>query len=549
MKKILCVLVLSSVFALCGWSVSVEVNQSGANGAYTTIQAAIDSGADVITITDSSTYVENLEIGDPDNRGGAAVTLTSDKDGDARPVITPSEAKAYLEVHRGDVDRGAGFGLFVDNSVLSNLIIEGNPDMDITSVGVGALFVMADDVVIDNCLFRPAAGTERQINYPNTLVFFAQEGANGSALEGGRNCDGCIIRNCEFSGVATDADVEPSLDSQGYLLSNENGQAGTLARMDHFTYGEDITVTFENCYFHHSYDAGVFPSNRGSGPGSLTLDFNYCRFDAMGKFAARGRGANINADHCVFTRTNQGNNGDGENSAIAIQTQDGHTCTSNVTHCIFVNAGSSFAQRAYYGGVNNHNAGQMTVDHCTFIKCLSGASIGSGGGTEDTKLTVTNSIFDLIGYNSPPAVDESGLPLEGSEFLDENGLYPAWETGLYSNFSGSSIWCAAFNNATSDVAVLNVDNCLVGEIANEDSRVWEDVLIDGTDNKDNVLGARLYCGYEDLVLGLDTVIRETPVFLNTDPDSDNPFQLDPSSPGQGLGAIFASTPVAGWELF
>ncbi|MBN2328534.1 MAG: hypothetical protein JXR73_15425 [Candidatus Omnitrophica bacterium] len=548
MRKDVIVIVLSAVFATAGWPAPVEVNQSGANGAFQTIQEAIDSGADVITITDSAVYEENLEIGDPFD-GGTAVTLTSNQTGDLRPVITPTEPKPYLEVHRADMDRGAGFGLFADNSIISNLIIEGNPDMDITSVGLGALFIMANNVVIENCLFRPRAGTERQINYPNSLVFVAQEGDHEVAVLNGRNGDGCIFRQCEFSGVATDADVEPTLDTAGYLTANENGQSATLCRMDHFTNGDDIIIAFEDCYFHHSYDAGVFPSNRGSGAGSLTLEFTRCRFDAFGKFAVRGRGSNLIVDQSVFTRTNQNRNGDGENSAVAIQTQDGHNCNATVTNCVFVNCGSANAQRGYYGGVHNHNAGEMIVDHCTFDLCLNGVTAGMGGGSDQTKVIVTNSIFHRIGYNAPPAVDAEGLPLEGSELLDENGLYPAWEWGVITNFSGNSIWSAAFNNAISEVAVINIENCLVGEIANEDDRIWGDVILDGLDVKDNVLGCRLYCGYEDgLVNGLDSVIRETPVFLNTDPDSDSPYQLDPDSPGQGLGAVFESTPVSNWEL-
>lgn len=548
MKRFACVIVLLSVFSLYGWPVSVEVNQSGAGGAFTTIQAAIDSGADTITITDSGNYVENVEIGDPDN-GGKPVTLTSNQTGDQRPVITPSKVKAYLEVQRSAVDRGAGFGLFANGSTISNLIIEGHPDLDITSCGLGALLVMANDVVIENCLFRPHAGTERQVNYPNSLVFFAQQGANEVAVKGGRNGNGCIVRNCEFSGVATDADVEPTLDTKGYLVSNENGQTATLSRMDHFTNGDDITITYEDSYFHHSYDAGIFPSNRGSGAGSLTIKVIRCRFDAFGKFAVRGRGSNIIVDHSVFTRTNQGRNGDGENSAVAIQTQDGHTCTSQVTHSVFVNCGNANAQKGYYGGVHNFNAGEMIVDHCTFDRCLNGVTVGMGTATDQTKVIVKNSIFNNIGFNSPPALDADGYPLEGSDQLNADGLYPAWEWGL-ANFSGNAIWCAAFNNAVSEIAVINIENCLVGDIANEDKRAWEDVFAAGLDVKDNVLGARLSCGFTDgLVNGLSTVVRGKPIFLNTDPESGTPFQLDPTSPGQGLGAIFESTPVGSWDLF
>src|SRR5690349_19043621 len=115
-----CLLSAGSAWA----ATSVTVNKSGA-GDFTTIQAAINSGATLITITDSSNYVENLEIGNQD-AGGIAVVLTSNKSGTNRPVITPDSTKNYQDTTR--LSQGAGFGLFANNSVLSNLVIEAHPD-------------------------------------------------------------------------------------------------------------------------------------------------------------------------------------------------------------------------------------------------------------------------------------------------------------------------------------------------------------------------------------------------------------------------------------
>jgi hypothetical protein len=39
------------------------------------------------------------------------------------------------------------------------------------------------------------------------------------------------------------------------------------------------------------------------------------------------------------------------------------------------------------------------------------------------------------------------------------------------------------------------------------------------------------------VFGLDTVTRDTPIFLNMDPDATRPYALAPNSPGQGKGAF------------
>src|SRR5437867_7475429 len=118
MKKSLWAVMALLVPVVSGWAAaSVTVNQSGA-GNFTTIQAAISSGASLITITDSSNYVENLEIGNQDT-GGSAVTLTSNQSGTNRPVITPSGFKTYVNSARPS--QAVDFGLFANNSVISNL--------------------------------------------------------------------------------------------------------------------------------------------------------------------------------------------------------------------------------------------------------------------------------------------------------------------------------------------------------------------------------------------------------------------------------------------
>ena len=183
----------------CGAATSVTVNKSGA-GDFTTIQAAISSGATLITITDSTNYVENIEIGNQDT-GGIAVVLTSTKTGTNRPVISPSATKNYLDTTRAS--QGAGFGLFANNSVVSNLIIEANPDMT-----VGAMMVMAQSVLIENCVFRITSGTTATLGSSNPLLYFGQEGDGTGNRDpgvnpkpGGRDSDGCMVRNCEFIGL------------------------------------------------------------------------------------------------------------------------------------------------------------------------------------------------------------------------------------------------------------------------------------------------------------------------------------------------------------
>ncbi len=540
--------------------VAVEVNQSGAGGAFTSIQAAIDSGAKEIIITDSGTYLEDLQIGTPED-GGPAVTLTSTKTGGERPVITPEIGRAYVHTHRSSTapDRGAGLGIFSNGTKVSNLIIEGNPDLTtITANGCGAVFLMADDVVFENCLFRPAAGTLSKIRFPNTLVFLGQQGADGVAVPGGRDSDGCIFRKCEFTGMATDKESEPKEDgTTGFL---ENGQAETLARIDHFSLaGEPVTVTFEDCHFHHSHDAGLFPSDRSSTEAAspITWIARRCRFDAFGKFAFRGRGANVVVEDSIFTRTNQINNGDSENSAVAIQKQGSHIPDGTVTNCLFVNCGSANSKRAYYGGCNNNDAGVLTIDRCTFDKCVSGVGVNTGNvaaGRDPAgpQTIVKNSIFHRTGFQSAPAVDNAGGPLAASAYLDPDGLYEAWRYGLPTeggHFEGQFIWSAVFNNFTTldeeNAPKIVVENCLAGSIASEDTRPWADVvaLPGGLADPANVLGCRLVNGFTagTTVEGIDTVVRGTPIFLNENPDGSLPYALAPNSPGQGLGF----TPLGG----
>ncbi|MBI3852826.1 MAG: hypothetical protein HY298_21435 [Verrucomicrobia bacterium] len=535
------------------WAVSVTVKQSG-GGDYTNIQAAIDSGASTITIIDSAHYVENLEIGNPDT-GGSAVTLTSNQTGDKRPVITPSDAKSYVEVN--SATRFAGFGLFANNSVVANLILEAQPDFN-----NAAMMLMATNVLIENCLFRIPTNTLATLSFASPLLFVAQQGDPSSvprAVPGGRDSNGSLVRNCEFIGVAPDANpLEPigtGVDTNsvpdgtaGYLdekaTGKGTGQLGGYVRMEFYSDGRDVFVTFEGCYFHHCRDYGIFPSNRESGPGSLNVIIKKCRFDAQAKFQFRGRGANVYVESSVFTRANQARNGDDENSAVAIQTQDGHVPSGSVSNCVFVNCGSANAQRAYYGGVNNHNGNLLTVDHCTFVDCVSG--VGAGRGGAGATLSVSNSIFHQIGDNVPPSVDSFGITLTNGSPELVGGLYPAWTNGL-ANF-GSFPWSAVFNRFMNNNSQIIIDNCMVGSIDTEDTQPWDQALT-------NVIGCRLYAGYDTNFVGTGTVFRATPVFVNNDPNAPNAFQLASGSPGQGLGANVApvlepklGTSVAGNQL-
>jgi len=541
MKKSQWLLAAWLVPVVSSWAVTVTVNQSG-SGNFTNIQAAIDSGADIITITDSGHYVENLEIGSPAS-GGPAVTLTSTKTGNSRPVITPSATKDYTTARR--VNQQAGFGVFANNSVVSNLILEAQPDLP-----AGAMMVMATNVLIENCLFRIAAGTTATLAAMNSLLYFAQEGDGSNLLSpgtnptpGGRDSNGCLVRNCEFTGLAPDADpVEPTPDNPGYLARKTDGVPGTsqgsgYARMDHITDGQIVSVTFEGCYFHHNFDYGIFPTNDRTGTGEVNVFVKKCRFDATGKFEVRGRGANIHVESSVFTRANQLRNGDGENSAVAIQTQGGHVPSGSVSNCVFVNCGSANAQQAYYGGVNNHNGNSLIVNNCTFVTCLSGVTAGTGGGA--ATLSVSNSIFHQIGDNVPRSVDVDGITLTNGHPDLIGGLYPAWTNGLI-RFGGNK-WSAVFNRFNwNNASQIIIGNCLVGSIDTEDTRSWQDALdANLADPTTSVIGGRLFAGYDTNFVGAATVTRGTPVFLNTDPDAPNAFQLATGSPGQGLGANLA----------
>jgi hypothetical protein len=542
MKQVFWLTAAFLVAALSGEAASsVTVNKSG-TGDFTTIQAAINSGATLITITDSTNYVENLEIGNQDT-GGIGVVLTSNKTGTNRPVITPDSTKNYLDTTRNS--QGAGFGLFANNSVVSNLIIEAHP-----TFAVSALMVMAQSVLLENCVFRITSGTTATLGSSLPLVYFGQEGdGSGNRVPGvnpkpgGRDCDGCLVRNCEFIGTAPDSiplestgtgfdESSTPNGTLGYLgqrtVGDGTGQGSGYVRMDHVTDGQNITVTFEGCYFHHDRDYGIFPTNRKDGSGSVNVVVKKCRFDAQGKFQVRGRGANIYVESSIFTRCNQIRNGDTENSAVAIQSNDGHVPNGSVSNCVFVNCGSANAQAAYYGGVNNNNAGTMDVNHSTFVYCVSGVDAGSGGsGT----LTVSNSIFHQIGNNTIPSVDANGITLTNGSPQLVNGLYDASTNGL-SHFNGAAKWSAAFNRFNwNNTALISIGNCMVGAIEAEDTRTWEDALA-----ANEVTGCRLFAGYDTNFVGADTVTRGTPVFVNTDPDAPNAFQLASGSPGQGLGA-------------
>jgi hypothetical protein len=546
MKRNLWIVAALLVPVVASWATSATVRKDGAGGAYTTIQAAINSGASIITIMDSGTYVEDVTIGtdygSPDPAAsGPPVTLTSTSSGANRPVITPAAGTVFVDSRRGN--QQAGFCLFANNSAVSNLIIEALPG------STGGMAIMATNVLVENCLFRIAPGYLGTLGSFSPLLFFAQQGdGSGNVTPNGRDCNGCLVRNCEFIGVAPDAvPVEPTGtgfndlgatndNSGGYLLERSGaqgtGQSSGHGRADMYSDGRDVFITYELCYFHYSRDYGIFPSNYGSGAGSINVVLKKCRFDATSKFCIRGRGANVIVEDSVFTRSTQGNNGDDENSAVAINNQDGHNPSGSVKNTLFVNCGSANAQRAYYGGVNNHNSqGLMAVDHCTFVDCLSGVASGHGGG--GANLSVTNSIFHQIGDNVVPAVDAIGITMTNGSPELVGGLYPAWTNGLASRF-GSYKWSAAFNRFDANTSQIIIDNCVVGSVDTEDSRDWYQAYV--TDN--TVLGCRLYAGYAtNFVVG--TVTRPTPVFRNTDPDAPNAFQLAQGSPGQGLGANLA----------
>jgi len=529
MKKTLWTAIATLTTALNGWAAaSVTVNQSG-SGNFTNIQAAIDSGATTITITDSGQYLENLQI-----PAGPAVTLTSNKNGTNRPVITPVNTTFYSNARRGN--QGAGVGILANHTVVSNLIIEAQPDL-----AVGAMVVIANNVRIENCLFRIATNTLNTLSATaSPLLFLGQQGDPNTPTPGGPNSDGFVARNCEFIGVAADANpLEPTGTGEGFdgsagylgekASGRGTGQGSGYVRMDIYTMaGEDVFVTFEGCWFHHCRDYGIFPTNVGFNPGTLNLVVKKCRFDANGKFFVRGRGANVQVQDSVLTRAAQLRSSDTENSAIAIQQNDGHTPSGSVSNCVFVNCGSANYQQGYFGGVNNNNGNFIGVTNCTFVACLTGVDSANGGSGS---LAVSKSIFHQIGDNVPPAVDYGGVMITNGSPDLIGGLYPAWTNGLI-NFINK--YSAVFNRFNwNNGGQILIDTCLVGSIDTEDTRPWDEARTNG------VTGCRLFAGYDTNFVGAGTVTRGAPVFSNTDPDAPNAFQLAGGSPGQGLGANLA----------
>ncbi len=538
-----------AIAALAAGSWAVTVNQSG-GGDFTSVQAALDSGATEIIITDSAVYDENIEIGSPSDRG-TPVTLTSNQTGDNRPVLASTTTSPIFDSVRNAENTGS-VGVFSDGTVISNLIIKGNPDLG--QYGQAALFIMADNVTIENCKIYPLPSALGQdIKFPTSLIFVAQEGDPGShvAKANGKTSDGLLIKDCEILSVSDEGVAEPTVENLGFLQQGENSNAATFARCDHYTdAGQDVVVTFDGCSLRYIYDAGLFPSNRdndGAGGGSVTWVMRNCFLDACGKFGIRSRGCNLIVEDSIFTRTNQGNHGDSENSAVCMQDQDGRVdISATVTNCLFVNCGGAYSKKAYYGGVNVYNAGDMTVSNCTFDLCLSGASVGTGTPKEGavTRCTLTDCVFDRMGYNAAPALDSFGIPLADSADLVD-GLYAAWDWG-FDNFDSGAPWSAAFNHYQDNEAVMVVNGCLVGEIASEDTRTWDEVVATGTDSG-NVLGSRLYCG---VVEGLDTVTRGTPQFENTDIDSDTPYAPVAGAPNDGIGAnIGGGSSVQSWSVY
>ena len=183
MKRNLWIVAALLVPVVASGATSATVRKDGAGGAYTTIQAAINSGASTITITDSGNYVEDLQIGDT-GTNGPPVVLTSTNTGNNRPVITPASGNFYENTRRAN--QTAGFGLLANNSSVSNLIIEA------LAPAAGAMMVMADNVLIENCLFRISTNTTATLGSFSPLLFFSQEGSGGVTVPGGRDCNGCI---------------------------------------------------------------------------------------------------------------------------------------------------------------------------------------------------------------------------------------------------------------------------------------------------------------------------------------------------------------------
>ncbi len=563
-KGLFCLLIVGLVVATSGWSTTVTVNKAGTGGAYTSINAALAAGGTHITITDSETYEEDLILGDNDTiAGGPPITITSDKTGDARPRITPTaDCPDYWEAQSS---RKHGVQVFSPNSHFSNLIFEGNGDY-----GAGCMGIIAEGVVVENCLFHPRPGTVGRLGSSIPFIFFGTQGVGvGDPTDGGRQCDNVIIRNCELNGMLSEKDPEPVKYGiyNGYN-DGANVGASQLVRMDVYSHdgtsAKIIDVTFENCLVHYSNDLHMFPSNRGDEGGQLIVYLKNCRMDGASKMSIRGRGASVVGDHTIFTRTNQWNHGDGENSAMAINREGGHYDNfGRAVDCIFKNCGSAFSKKAYYGGIHNCNSeGTFTVDHCTFDNCVSGVTVGgTGGGLDDCVAAVTNSIFHNIGYNTDGGTDAAGNPIAATTPYDvpAEHLYKAWYWGLNADPAYfEAIWTAAFNvYHPTTLGYITVQDTLVGTIADEDSRTWETVVEADPSLavKENVHGSRLDCGTvgaDQRVRYLNAVTRGTPIFKNTDPDAEIPYELDPSSPGQGWGARFGSsvvTNVSDWSLY
>jgi len=254
----------------------------------------------------------------------------------------------------------------------------------------------------------------------------------------------------------------------------------------------------------------------------LTLEVKDCLFDAFGKFEVGLRGVFLNAERTIFSRACQGNHGDGENSAIRIQEQNGRIPDADISNCLFVNCGSAFGKKAYYGGVNNHNAGIVNVDHCTFDLCASGVTLNNP--KPESVLNVSNCIFSRIGYNAAPGVDVEGhSPVDADPFV-------LW---FENNFADGQHIQAVFNNYN-DLAdgVFNVNNCIVFDIADEPT---PNEYFPG----DEVEGVYLTAG----TVFMTGVVMADPQFANRDYTADGPYSLAEGSPAIDQGV--AASPGAG----
>lgn len=227
-KGLFCLLILGLFVATSGWSSTVTVNKAGTGGAYTSINAALTAGGTHITITDSSTYEEDLVLGDISSITNPAITITSDKTGDQRPRITPLNPQAYQEAQN---QRFHCVQVFAPNSRLSNLIFESD-----TGLACGCMGVIAEGVVVENCLFHPRAGTTGTLGSGTPLIFLGSQGlGSGDVTDGGRQCDNVIFRNCEINGAYPDQQAEPSGSYPGYASGGACGashwSAWTSTRM------------------------------------------------------------------------------------------------------------------------------------------------------------------------------------------------------------------------------------------------------------------------------------------------------------------------------